>query len=108
MKKLNKISVEKDNEKLRHDEKYKNVENENLFIEPIHYQKFEKIKRHIHCYTYAVTGLGDIKGKMVLDFGCGTGWFFVILAKRGALVEGIDISSIEIEVAEKRQRFALY
>jgi len=102
MKKLNKLSAEESDEKLRHNEKYKNVENENLFIEPIHYQKFEKIKKHIHCYTYAVMGLGDIKGKMVLDFGCGTGWFSVILAKRGAVVEGIDISSTAIEIAKKR------
>ncbi|MDR4499280.1 MAG: methyltransferase domain-containing protein [Candidatus Scalindua sp.] len=96
------ISLEENKEKLRHDKEYKKVENENLFIEPIHYQKFEKIKTHIHCYTYAVKSLGDIKGQKVLDLGCGTGWFSVILAKRGAVVEGIDISTTAIEIAKKR------
>lgn len=99
---MNNISSEENKEKLRHDNKYRSVENEDLFIEPIHYEKFEKIKKHIHCYTHAVTRLGDIKGEMVLDLGCGTGWFSVILAKRGAVVEGIDISPTAIEIAKKR------
>lgn len=99
---MNNISLEENKEKIRHDKKYKKVGNENLFIEPIHYQKFDKIKTHIHCYTYALKSLGGIKGLKILDLGCGTGWFSVILAKRGAIVEGIDISSEAIQIAKQR------
>ena len=34
--------------------------------------------------------LGDVRGKAVLDLGCGTGENLVPLARRGAHVTGID------------------
>jgi ubiquinone/menaquinone biosynthesis C-methylase UbiE len=89
-------------EKERHDVSYKKTMGSDLYIAPRHYLKFDTIEKDIHCYTYAVRSLGDIKGKRVLDLGCGTGWFSVILAKRGALVEGIEISSVAVEIAKKR------
>lgn len=36
--------------------------------------------------------LGDLKGKKVLDFGCGSGWLSEILLERGAEVWAFDIS----------------
>ncbi len=36
--------------------------------------------------------IGDLGDKLVLDFGCGSGWFSVFLAQRGAKSIGIDIS----------------
>lgn len=46
--------------------------------------------------------LGDLRGKNVLDVGCGEGQNAVMLAKLGAQVTGIDISPTSIEVARKK------
>lgn len=54
---------------------------------------------------YAFWLLGDVRGKTVLDFGCGTGENIVPLVERGARVIGIDISAELIALA--RQRLAL-
>jgi SAM-dependent methyltransferase len=54
-------------------------------------------------YAYAL--LGDVKGRSVLDFGCGSGENSIILATRGARVLGLDISAPLIDLA--RQRLAL-
>lgn len=56
------------------------------------------------CYylEYSYFLLGDIKGKTVLDYGCGDGDNSLILAKRGANVIGVDISPELLEIAEKR------
>jgi SAM-dependent methyltransferase len=51
-------------------------------------------------YSYHV--LGDVKDKMVLDYGCGTGDNSVLLANRGAKVIGVDISPDLLKLAEKR------
>jgi len=48
--------------------------------------------------------IGDVKGKKVLDFGCGTGNFSVELAKRGAKVTGVDISSELLKTAKNKAR----
>ena len=36
----------------------------------------------------------------VLDFGCGMGYFSIEMAKRGAYVEGVDLSPYAIEAAK--------
>jgi SAM-dependent methyltransferase len=51
---------------------------------------------------YAFHLLGDIRGKTVLDLGCGTGENIIPLLKRGARVIGIDISPDLIAIARKR------
>ncbi len=48
--------------------------------------------------------LGDVAGKRILDFCCGTGDFSIYPALNGAFVEGIDISDISIEIAEAKAR----
>ena len=48
--------------------------------------------------------LGDLRGKRVLDFGCGDGLNSALLAKLGANVVGVDISPEAIEVARRRAR----
>jgi ubiquinone/menaquinone biosynthesis C-methylase UbiE len=45
--------------------------------------------------------LGNVKGKKILDWGCGTGIYAKILSKKGAKVNGIDISEKEIEIAKR-------
>ena len=50
--------------------------------------------------------LGDVKGKQLLDFGCGMGEESVYFAKLGATVTGIDIS--EIGIASLKERAAYH
>lgn len=42
-----------------------------------------------------------LSGKRVLDYGCGNGGFSYLLASRGALVEGIDISESFVDLASR-------
>lgn len=53
-----------------------------------------------YCYKVA----GNLKGKRVLDVGCGNGSTSVLLAELGAHVTGIDISPRSIEVAHERAK----
>jgi ubiquinone/menaquinone biosynthesis C-methylase UbiE len=53
-------------------------------------------------FRYMMEKIGSVNGKKVLDYGCGTGWLGVYLAKQGAQVEGFDISGKLIEVASLR------
>jgi len=46
--------------------------------------------------------LGDLRGRRVLDVGCGDGSNAVLLAKLGAIVTGIDVSPKAIELARRR------
>jgi len=45
-----------------------------------------------------------IKGKGVLDFGCGTGRYAIPLAKKGAKVTAIDLTSRMIKEAKKKTK----
>jgi SAM-dependent methyltransferase len=54
-------------------------------------------------YAYAL--LGDVRGRVVVDFGCGSGENTLLLARRGAMVIAIDISEALIDLA--RQRLAV-
>lgn len=51
---------------------------------------------------YAFHLLGDVRGKTVLDFGCGSGENLIPLVRRGANVIGMDISPELIDLARKR------
>jgi SAM-dependent methyltransferase len=48
--------------------------------------------------------LGDVRGKRILEVGCGDGFKAITLALRGATVVGVDISPRAIEVARERAR----
>ncbi|MFX1286438.1 MAG: class I SAM-dependent methyltransferase [Promethearchaeota archaeon] len=43
--------------------------------------------------------LGNVKGKRILELGCGGGQNSIVLAKWGAKVIGLDISEIQLECA---------
>ncbi len=45
--------------------------------------------------------LGKVKGKKILDFGCGTGIYAKLLTKKGAKVKGFDLSPEMIKIAKK-------
>jgi ubiquinone/menaquinone biosynthesis C-methylase UbiE len=51
---------------------------------------------------YAYYLLGDVRGKAVLDLGCGSGENTVLLARRGADVQALDISDSLVDLAKKR------
>jgi SAM-dependent methyltransferase len=46
--------------------------------------------------------VGDVRERIALDFGCGTGRLSDWLVRRGARVEGVDITPEMVEVARKR------
>jgi len=45
--------------------------------------------------------LGNVKGKKILDLGCGSGIYAKILTRKGAVVKGFDISPEMIKIARK-------
>jgi ubiquinone/menaquinone biosynthesis C-methylase UbiE len=51
---------------------------------------------------FAYYQLGDVNGKRIVDFGCGSGANSVLLANRGAHVWGIDISEDLLRLAKRR------
>jgi SAM-dependent methyltransferase len=48
--------------------------------------------------------LGDVRGRDVLDYGCGHGMAAVVLARRGARVTGFDLSHAYLAEARDRAR----
>lgn len=56
----------------------------------------------IHPLEYAFHILGDVRGKTILEYGCGDGVNTVPLAKRGANVIALDLSPELIAVAKQR------
>jgi 2-polyprenyl-3-methyl-5-hydroxy-6-metoxy-1,4-benzoquinol methylase len=56
-----------------------------------------------HRATLKMWGLdSDLSGKKILDCGCGTGFFSVLLAKMGADVWSFDLSPKSVELTMKR------
>ena len=52
-------------------------------------------------YTVVKDLLGDVTGKKVLDYGCGTGTFSRYLQSMGATITGVDVSENMIGVAKR-------
>jgi SAM-dependent methyltransferase len=51
--------------------------------------------------------LGDVRGALVLEAGCGTGRFGETIAGVGASVAGLDLDAAMLRVASERVRFPL-
>jgi len=47
--------------------------------------------------------LGDVKGRRILDAGCGTGYLARLLARAGASVDGVDVSEKQLDSARADQ-----
>ena len=45
---------------------------------------------------------GEVRGKCVLDAGCGTGYLTAQLAERGAEATGVDFSERMIQIAQEQ------
>ncbi|MBW2991550.1 class I SAM-dependent methyltransferase [Candidatus Woesearchaeota archaeon] len=71
------------------------------------YQRSREEKRPERAYNEflevpaMIKAVGDIKGKKLLDIGCGAGVHAKKYLAKGAIVEGIDISRTMIELAKK-------
>jgi ubiquinone/menaquinone biosynthesis C-methylase UbiE len=50
----------------------------------------------------AIDMLGDVAGKRILDYGCGHGMASIVLARRGAIVTGFDLSGGYVAEATRR------
>ena len=55
-----------------------------------------------HPLEYSYHLLGDVKGKTILDYGCGDGMNTVMLSHRGARVIGVDVSAELLALAKRR------
>ncbi len=51
-----------------------------------------------------VNALGNIKGKKIIDLGCGDGYYSRILARGGANVTGVDFSRQSILLAQELEK----
>lgn len=56
----------------------------------------------IYPLEYAFHLLGDVRGKTILEYGCGDGMNTVVLSKRGARVIGLDLSPELLAIAKQR------
>jgi ubiquinone/menaquinone biosynthesis C-methylase UbiE len=94
---------EEESEAERHDRLYSEIATRNsLMMERRDWDRFDDEPRPWLPYESLVRMLGDVRGKRILDAGCGNGWLSVILAKRGAQVDGFDISPGAIRIAQDR------
>ncbi len=63
---------------------------------------FVEYSRHASTHVGLIDFFGNLQGRKVLEFGCGTGQMAVRLAKSGADVIAFDLSPASIEIAQKR------
>ncbi len=52
-------------------------------------------------FAYSMDLLGDVRGKKILDCGCGVGHTSIMLAKKGAIVTGFDTSGEDLDTARE-------
>ena len=52
----------------------------------------------------AFARLGEVRGRRVLDYGCGHGMAAIVLARRGAQATGLDLSTGYLQEARARAR----
>ena len=61
----------------------------------------ESVGKHLERFGLLLSTLGIRPGDKVLDFGCGTGWTSIMLARTGAEVIGMDIAPAALEIGRE-------
>lgn len=65
-------------------------------------KRYLELQKPYHSPEYFYSVMGKLKGKTVLDIGCGSGDTSLVLAAHGADVLGIDLSAKAISAAQRR------
>jgi|SRR3989344_6152457 len=65
--------------------------------------KNDPLKNYLQ-YPGLIGLLGNVKGKKILDIGCGNGFFSSMIAKKGAKIVGFDASEKQIELAIQNEK----
>ena len=73
-----------------------------LEIQPGMFRRYSNPKEKWDHRQLSAMLLGDVKGKRLLDYGCGMGEEAAYFAKLGAQVTAIDISPVGVEITQKR------
>lgn len=85
------------------DELAKRAPEQSLVMDPLAWSRYgrNRLRRRFN-KELRFRILGDVRGKRVLDVGCGAGVNAVTLARKGAEVTGLDISRQAIRLARRR------
>ena len=70
---------------------------------PEFYEAFDEVRDAFDLKFYPhLLNLDGMKGKSILDVGCGNGWLLKQYASHGARTHGIDLTSRGVELSRKR------
>lgn len=94
---LNYSEDRKIREKVFHDDRYTDDPRQSISI---FYKLSESTKKLYHSFIEK-----DVKGKKILEYGCGNGEYCLKLSQAGGIVHGIDISPIAINNALEKARY---
>jgi 2-polyprenyl-3-methyl-5-hydroxy-6-metoxy-1,4-benzoquinol methylase len=74
-----------------------------LAPDPLTWRRYSspRLRRRFH-KEFRLRLIGDLRGRRVLDVGCGNGQNAALLARLGAEVTGIDVSAGAIRLAQRR------
>ncbi len=61
--------------------------------------KNDPYREHI-LFPETIRALGDVSGRRILDLGCGNGEYSIMLAEKGGVVDGVDVSQSAIKNAQ--------
>lgn len=85
------------------DERAQQTDESALPMDPLALRRYTRVPlRRRFNKEFRLRLMGDLRGRSVLDVGCGDGINSVLLARLGARVTGVDISPRSVEIAGRR------
>ena len=95
--------AQREQEEIRRSAREASEKNPKLMMSTYTFSRYrEPPETTIFPLEYAYHLLGDVKGKTILEYGCGDGENTVVLANRQARIIGLDISAELLDVARQR------